>query len=123
MTEVQMIIILGLLAVLYVLSIYMLKSIIKSTIEFEFKKREQAAMVAALFAEWIDKPAKRKELNRLTWEATLWLPDELAAEVNKCLAHAPDAKNIKDILVDIKGIIQGRKSSLDPAVIVHFPKK
>ena len=123
MTEVQLAIILGVIVVLQTLSIYILKAILKNTIEFEFKKREQAAMVAALFAEWTDKPAEPKELNRLTWEATLWLPDDLAKEVNKRLANAPDAKDIKEILVDIRGLIQGRKSSLNPADIVHFPKR
>ena len=122
MTEIQLAIILSTVAVLQTLSVFVLKSILKNTIEFEFKKREQAAMVASLFAEWIDRPNEHKELNRLTWEATLWLPDELAKEVNKRLANAPDAKEMKEILVSIKGIIQGRKSSLNPAEIVHFPK-
>ncbi len=124
MTEIQLAIILGtaVLAVVQTLFVFALKSIIKNTIEFEFRKREQAAMVASLFAEWIDKPNEHKELNRLTWEATLWLPDELAKEVNKRLANAPDAKEMKEILVSIKGIIQGRKSSLNTAEIVHFPK-
>ena len=122
MTEIQLAIILSTVAVFQTLSVFVLKSILKNTIEFEFKKREQAAMVASLFAEWIDRPNEHKELNRLTWEATLWLPDELAKEVNKRLVNAPDAKEMKEILVSIKGIIQGRKSSLNPAEIVHFPK-
>ena len=119
MTETQLAIILFTLGVFQTLAFFILKSILK----FEFRKREQAAMVASLFAEWIDWPNERKELNRLTWEATLWLPDKLAKEVNKRLVNAPEAKNIKEILVSIKGLIQGRKSSLNPADIVHFEKK
>jgi hypothetical protein len=122
MTDVQLQIILGALVVLQTLAIFILKSILGNTIKFEFRKREQAAMVAALFAEWVERPTTLRELNRLTWEATLWLPDELAREVNNRLANAEGAKNIKEILVDIKGLIQGRKSSLNPSDIVHFRK-
>jgi hypothetical protein len=114
--------VLGWMALLQALAIFIIKLVLENTVKFEFRKREQAALVASLFAEWIDNPKDRKELNRLTWEATLWLPDELARAVNKRLNNAPDAKNMKVILVEVKGLIQGRKSKLDPEVIVHFPK-
>ncbi len=79
-------------------------------------------MVASLFAEWIDKPKDTKKLNQLTWEATLWLPDKLAEEVNKRLANSAESVDIKQILVDVKKHIHGHKSTLDPTLIVHFPK-
>lgn len=104
------------------LVIFAIKEAIRSKTEFDLRKREQAAIIASLFAEWIDRPKEKKELNRLTWEATLWLPDELAKEVNKRLANDSEAKNIKDILVNVKRLIHGRKSSLNPADIVHFEK-
>lgn len=112
----------SILAILQLLSIFILKLILENSIKFEFRKREQATMVASLFAEWIDNPKERKDLNRLAWEATLWLPDNLAKEVNKRLANAPDAKKTKEILVSIRELIQGHKSSLNPTEIVHFPK-
>ncbi len=79
-------------------------------------------MVASLFAEWIDSPKEHKELNRLAWEATLWLPDNIAEEVNKRLINAPDAKDLKEIIVDVKGLIHGQKSTINPMNIVHYPK-
>jgi len=122
MTDLQFGIILASMAVVQTLATFILKSIIQSTIKFEFKKREQAAMVASLFAEWMDRPKEQKELNRLTWEATLWLPDDLAMEVNKRLRNAPDAKDLKEILIEIKGLIHGQKSKMNPMDIVHYPK-
>lgn len=122
MTDIQFEIVLGVLFVLQALSTFVLKSILQNTIKFEFKKREQAAIVASLFAEWIASPIEHKDLNRLTWEATLWLPDNIALEVNKRLANEPDAKDMKEILVDIKGLIHGRKSKMNPMDIVHYPK-
>lgn len=115
-------IILAVLAVFQTLGMVIVGEILKKKIEFEFKKREQAALIASLFSEWIDKPENRKELNRLTWEANLWLPDNIANEVNKSLAHRPDAKDIREIIVSVKGLIQGKKSSLLPSSIVYFPK-
>ncbi len=122
MTDVQLQIILGALVVLQTLAIFILKSILGNTIKFEFKKREQAAMVASLFAEWMDRPKEHKELNRLAWEATLWLPDDIAKEVNERLANASDAKDLKEILVNVKSLIHGRKSTINPMDIVHYPK-
>lgn len=116
----------GIVAVLLVvqaLSIFVLKSILENTIKFEYGKREQAVIIASLFAEWIDNPSERKELNRLAWEASLWLPDDLALEVNKRLNNAPDAKDIREIIIEIKGLIHGRKSKLEAKNMVYFPKQ
>ena len=92
----------------------------KRKIEFEFKKREQAAIVAELFAEWISKPEDKKKLNQLTWEATLWLPDTLAEEVNKRLANSEDAVDIRQILIEIKKHIHGKKTDLDWTQLIFF---
>jgi hypothetical protein len=86
----------------------------------ELSMRAQAAMVASLFAEWTASPAEKKDLNRLAWEATLWLPDDIALEVNKRLQNRADAKDIKEILVDIKGLMHGKKSIMNSMDITHF---
>ncbi|MFZ5911894.1 MAG: hypothetical protein ACOYYU_17940 [Chloroflexota bacterium] len=127
MTDSQLKLIIEIISAILILTqalgIFIVQSILKNKIEFEFRKREQAAMVASLFAEWIDRPDNTKELNRLTWEANLWLPDELAKEINMRLANSNDAKDIRMLLIDIKKLIHGRRSSLNPAEIVYFPKK
>ena len=123
MTSVGTAIIVGVMTILQTLSVFILKSILQNTIKFEFKRREQAAIVAELFAEWARNPDDRTRLNQLAWETTLWLPDNLALEVNCRLANDPDAKGVKEILVEIKSLLQGKKSTLDPNKIVHFKKK
>ena len=100
-----------------------LRAQIDNTVKFEFTKREQAALVATLFAEWADNPKDKKELNRLTWETTLWLPDDLASEVNRPLANDLHSKDVREILVEIKGLMHGHKSKLDFQSIVYYPKK
>src|SRR5439155_21204443 len=56
-------------------------------VKFDIRKREQAALVAELFSKWIhvDEAAmpNARELNRLSFEISLWLPDELAVEITR----------------------------------------
>ncbi len=110
-------------AVVQTLSIFVLKEILKKTIAFEFRKREQAVMVAELFAEWDKENYDRARLNQLAWTVTLWLPDDLALTVNKKLTRTPGAKQVKQILVEIKSFLQGKESKMDPNQIAHFGRK
>jgi hypothetical protein len=111
---------LGWVALLQVLGLFVIKLWLENSMKFKFRKREQAALVAALFAEWIDKSMQKKELNRLAWEAALWLPDDLATEVNKRLANQPDAVDLREILLKNKGLIHHRKSKMKWADIVYY---
>jgi len=122
MTGEQLTIILVVIGAVQALCFLILRVRLENTIKFEFRKREQAAMVASLFSEWMGGSEDTKKLNRLAWEATLWLPDKIATEVNKRLQNKPDAKDAKEILVDVKALIHGRKSTLKPLDITHYPK-
>ncbi len=107
------------LALFQALGIVINKLWLESTLKFELRKREQAALVARLFAEWLARSDK-KELNRLAWEATLWLPDDLALAVNRRLQNAKDAEDLKQILVKVKGLLHGRQSKLNWQDITHY---
>lgn len=89
--------------------------------KIEVKRKEQAAIVAEAIAEWAANPTKIediKRLQKLVWEATLWLPDDLAADFNNMLAH--HGKTPKEVLIAIKSHLWGKASSLLPQDIVHF---
>ncbi|WP_072669381.1 hypothetical protein [Vibrio injensis] len=93
----------------------------KSELAFEQKKREQAALVAEAIAEWVVHPTEVddiKQLQKLVWEATLWLPDDLAKNFNDMLAHKE--KTAKEMLVDVKSHIWQKPTTLKPDDIVHF---
>ncbi len=57
--------------------------------KFDIRKREQSALVAELFSKWIhvdeNKMPNARDLNRLSFEMSLWLPDELAIEIGRRL--------------------------------------
>lgn len=87
----------------------------------ESKRKEQAAVVAEAIAEWAANPTDIKDikkLQKLVWEATLWLPDALAADFNNMLAH--HGKTPKEILVAIKSHLWGTATTLRPEDIVNF---
>jgi hypothetical protein len=86
---------------------------------FDQRRRERAAMIAELFAEWIAKPADDKRLNRLSFEASLWLPDDIVVELSKRLTNTADAKNIEELLVDVRRHLMGKPDAVEPGHIIH----
>lgn len=97
---------------------------LKADLSFEQKKREQAALVAEAIADWIAYPTEVddiKKLQKLVWEATLWLPDDLAKDFNDMLNHRE--KTAKEMLVAVKSLIWQQETNLKPDDIVHFELK
>jgi hypothetical protein len=92
---------------------------IKSTLSFNAKKREESALVAELLAEWVSKPEKHKTVNKLLWEASLWLPDKETKELNNLLAHEGDITT-KQMLVKIRKIIQGFDTTVTADDLTSF---
>jgi len=87
----------------------------------ELDRKQRAAIVAELFAEWASPTPDRKVLNRLSWEVSLWLPSSIVKDVTKRLANASDAREVKDILVDVrKHLAPG--DDIAAHDIVHFPQ-
>jgi hypothetical protein len=77
-----------------------------------------------LFSKWIHIDESRmpnaRELNRLSFEMSLWLPDDLAVEINKRLKNLDNAKSPEGLLVECRKIIQGRDTTLRPEDITFF---
>ena len=92
----------------------------KTELAFESKKREQSALVAELLAQWINQPMDKTLVNKLAWEASLWLPENEADQLNKLLAHDPKGPKTKEMLISIRELIQGCKTSLKANELVHF---
>jgi hypothetical protein len=91
--------------------------------KFELLKMEQAAKVAELFAFWLKcddevlKEFTNKErrdhcerLNKLTWELTIWIPDEKLVEDIMNRLSNNSRKDIKEIILSIREQIQKKKS-------------
>ena len=82
---------------------------LKIDLEKEQKRREQAASVAEVLAEWIavkDNPTKENilRLQKGVWEVTFWLPDKLAKKFNAVLRWEEDEK-IEDLIYEVRAYI------------------
>lgn len=98
----------------------------------EQKKREQAVQTIAAIAKWLSIPpkgyteAERCELHNLVWQATLWLPDDLAKEFLNILSW--EDEDVRRVLYDVRTYIrQGKKSRIRKLILclkeVFFPQK
>ena len=121
------------LIVLFVVRIYLKASIEQSVkliydkkleeIKFEIKKREQSALVANMFSKWIflkDDSDKNRELNQLSFEMSLWLPDNIAIEVNKRLKNKKDSKTVMELIIECRKLLNDGETELKPEEITFF---
>lgn len=109
---------------------------VKASIDHEYGRRlelfrrqldeqQKIAVVSQLLAEWISfpkgelTPQQRIGLNRLSFEATLWLPAELAIALSKRLQNKPDAKGTVEILLLAREQLTG-DSSLAPQHVTSW---
>jgi hypothetical protein len=91
----------------------------KAHLNFDAKRREKAALVADLLSEWLKKPMDKDKVNRLLWEASMWLPENEAKDLNNLLAHAGSITT-KQMIVRIRSVIQGKDTILTADDITHF---
>ncbi|OCH43732.1 hypothetical protein A6E02_11555 [Aliivibrio fischeri] len=96
----------------------------KKMLEVESQKeiRLKGDVVAELLAEWIRKNGNLNyhQLNKLTFQAFLWLPKELAEDLSNCLAHKPGSKDVRKILIDIRSHLHGFNDGLQAKDVIIF---
>ena len=89
---------------------------LKNRFDTEQKQREKSALIAELLAEsrlhQSNTSFDMKKLNRLAWEAFLWLPPDINTMLVKYLTGKPDAPNIVDLLVAVRKLLHGQADPL-----------
>ena len=96
--------------------------------KFQDDYRQNASVVAEMFSIWCQGPNSTQnltsddyaKLNRLVWECTFWLSDDLIKDINDRLQNAPGAKELKEILVDGRMYLNPKLSRIDWKNITHF---
>lgn len=91
----------------------------KSELSFDSKRREKSSLVAELLSEWVKKPMDKDKVNKLLWEASMWLPDDEAKSLNDLLAKQGDITT-KQLIIKVRSVIQGDKTQLTPNDLTHF---
>ena len=75
-------------------------------------------------AEWIRDTDKLDyhRLNQLSFQAFLWLPQDLARDVSNTLANKPGADSVRTIIQKVRKHLLDKKDDLDPNLINVFKK-
>lgn len=84
--------------------------------------RQRAALMADLLSSWLKIGADRDELNKLSFEAFLWLPQEIAADLSNTLAHKPGAPSVRDLIIKTRQHLLGSQDSLTSPEVIVFPE-
>jgi hypothetical protein len=84
--------------------------------------RQRAALMADLLSSWLKSGATRDELNKLSFEAFLWLPQDIAADLSSTLAHKPNALTVHDLIVKTRQHLLGASDSLQAHKVIIFPE-
>lgn len=88
----------------------------------ELQIRDRAAKIADLISEWYSWPESQKQLNLLTFEAFLWLPDEILEDLSAVLSHSPGAPDVRQVLSKVRNHLIG-ETNLDPAKFIIFTEE
>ncbi|EHH3082138.1 hypothetical protein MOV00_004399 [Vibrio vulnificus] len=87
----------------------------------------KAELVADLLAEWtrFEEELDYYELNRLSFQAFVWLPADLANDLSNTLAHKPEADEIREIVKKVRVHLQGKNDDLEFEKVIVFrdPRK
>lgn len=111
--------------------IYFSKQWIENKFKYEFDKslalfnndlliKQRSELIAELVAEWITPNSDTKKLNQLSFQAFLWLPKDIALDLSNTLSHQPEAKNIKDIISEVRVHLIGEQERIDSNEIISF---
>jgi len=82
--------------------------------------KNRAALVADLLSEWLSRPDDSTKLNRLTFEAYLWLPSDIANDLSRRLENRADAPDVRTLLGQARKHLLGANDTFDPQMINIF---
>src|SRR5439155_23425460 len=89
----------------------------KHDLQARHLEKQKVELVSELIAEWMANPAGeifskeyRTRLNRLSFQASVWLPSELAIELSKRLQNKPDAKTSWELILFARRLLTGDSS-------------
>lgn len=84
--------------------------------------RIKGEIVSELLAQWIrkDETIDYHELNKLSFQAFIWLPKEIAEELSKSLAHEPGAQNLRVIIKKVRTYLQGTDDGFKSEDVIVF---
>lgn len=90
--------------------------------KFDLRLRERAVVMAELAAEWLSEKPDAKRMTQLCFESSFWLPPELVRDFTRTLNGQSGAKNIFQLMIDVRRVVAGSDGGLGPQDLIFFPK-
>src|SRR5690606_25305893 len=91
-------------------------------VKYSHTIKQKASLIAELIAEWLSKPEDRKHLNKLTFEAFLWLPKDIASDLSNLLSHKSESKSVREIIVSVRKYLLEEADGLDAREVIVFDR-
>lgn len=83
--------------------------------------RHRTALIAELLSIWITTDGTdRQRLNELSFQAFLWLPEDIAKDLSNTLAHKVGAPSVRDLLVRVRKHLIGEHDQLPANDVIVF---
>lgn len=91
-------------------------------VESQKEIRLKGEIVAELLAEWIRKGQKLDyhQLNKLSFQAFIWLPKDLAEELSNSLAHKPGSQDVRQLIKNIRTYLQDEDDGFKSKDVIIF---
>jgi len=91
-------------------------------VESQREIRLKGEIVAELLAEWIRKNGNLDyhQLNKLSFQAFVWLPKELAEELSNSLSHKLGAQDLRAIIKNVRTYLQGNDDGFEAKDVIVF---
>jgi len=91
-------------------------------VERQREIRLKGEIVSDLLAEWIRKNGKLDyhELNRLSFQAFIWLPKNLAEKLSSSLSHQPGSQDLRDLIKEIRTYLQEEDDGFKAKDVIVF---
>ncbi|MBN2869930.1 MAG: hypothetical protein JXK04_03140 [Campylobacterales bacterium] len=91
-------------------------------VERQREIRLKGEIVSDLLAQWIRKNGQLDyhELNRLSFQAFIWLPKTLAEKLSSSLSHQPGAQDLRDLIKEIRTYLQENDDGFKAKDVIVF---
>ena len=94
-------------------------------LEKQREMRRKAELLGDLLAQWLrkDNDIDYYELNRLSFQAFLWLPKDLAEKLSNLLAGKEGAIDIRSLIQETRSYLQEKDDEFNASDVIIFSKK
>ncbi|WP_310954663.1 hypothetical protein [Vibrio vulnificus] len=91
-------------------------------VEHQREMRLKGEVVAELLAQWLraEKELDYYQLNKLAFQAFVWLPEDLAKDLSESLAHKVGSDDVRALVKKVRSHLQGSVDGFEQSKVIVF---